>query len=380
MPRLRRSAPDRRVRIASARRCRRRARPGRCRAADAPCRHPPAAPALRAARRRGRAGGASSPVASPRNRHVVGQRDLSRDRLGGCAARSRPRARSVAHAHAGDRLRRRRRHAGRADRHRRPGRRDRGAARRARRSRTLHAFVGYSYGALVGLQFAARHPQRLQQLVAVSGAHRAHPYAARVARAAAQGGGAGPAAVRGRAGAVAGAAVRDAELPHAGGIRRALRRRAADRRRPRARAPPRTISTPPARASSRARRSPRTLRLSESIDLHRVDPARRRACRPRWSRSKAIRWCRCPMRSRWSKACGTPGRLRVLRSHYGHDAFLKETIASTRSFAVRSARPRRVPPAVRHERRCRQRRPLRSRHRDPRGARRHRPRSRVTAR
>src|SRR5687768_17355207 len=42
----------------------------------------------------------------------------------------------------------------------------------------LHAFVGYSYGALVGLQFALRHPARLQRLVAVSGAHRAHPYAA----------------------------------------------------------------------------------------------------------------------------------------------------------------------------------------------------------
>ena len=42
----------------------------------------------------------------------------------------------------------------------------------------LHAFVGYSYGALVGLQLAARHPARLNKLVAVSGAHRAHPYAA----------------------------------------------------------------------------------------------------------------------------------------------------------------------------------------------------------
>ena len=42
----------------------------------------------------------------------------------------------------------------------------------------LEAFVGYSYGALVGLQLAARHPQRLRKLIAVSGAHRAHPYAA----------------------------------------------------------------------------------------------------------------------------------------------------------------------------------------------------------
>jgi len=41
----------------------------------------------------------------------------------------------------------------------------------------LQAFVGCSYGAMVGLQFAARHGERLQQLVAISGVHRAHPYA-----------------------------------------------------------------------------------------------------------------------------------------------------------------------------------------------------------
>lgn len=39
----------------------------------------------------------------------------------------------------------------------------------------LQAFVGYSYGAMVGLQFAARHPTRLARLVAISGAHRSHP-------------------------------------------------------------------------------------------------------------------------------------------------------------------------------------------------------------
>jgi homoserine O-acetyltransferase len=40
----------------------------------------------------------------------------------------------------------------------------------------LAAFVGCSYGAMVGLQFAARHPARLGRLVAISGSHRAHPY------------------------------------------------------------------------------------------------------------------------------------------------------------------------------------------------------------
>ena len=41
----------------------------------------------------------------------------------------------------------------------------------------LEAFVGCSYGAMVGLQFGARHDARLRHLVAISGTHRAHPYA-----------------------------------------------------------------------------------------------------------------------------------------------------------------------------------------------------------
>lgn len=41
----------------------------------------------------------------------------------------------------------------------------------------LRAFVGCSYGAMVGLHFAARHGARLGRLVAISGTHRAHPYA-----------------------------------------------------------------------------------------------------------------------------------------------------------------------------------------------------------
>jgi homoserine O-acetyltransferase len=38
-----------------------------------------------------------------------------------------------------------------------------------------HAFVGSSYGAMVALAFAARHPQRVERLVLLAGAHRAHP-------------------------------------------------------------------------------------------------------------------------------------------------------------------------------------------------------------
>ncbi|MEO8001696.1 MAG: homoserine O-succinyltransferase [Arenimonas sp.] len=38
------------------------------------------------------------------------------------------------------------------------------------------AFVGASYGAMVGLQFSARHGARLEKLIAISGADVAHPY------------------------------------------------------------------------------------------------------------------------------------------------------------------------------------------------------------
>lgn len=41
----------------------------------------------------------------------------------------------------------------------------------------LHAFVGASYGGMVGLAFAERYPQQLQRLIVLSAAHRTHPMA-----------------------------------------------------------------------------------------------------------------------------------------------------------------------------------------------------------
>ncbi|MGH8190939.1 MAG: homoserine O-succinyltransferase MetX [Rhodanobacteraceae bacterium] len=41
----------------------------------------------------------------------------------------------------------------------------------------IAAFVGASYGAMVGLAFAARHGDRVRRLVALAGAHRPHPFA-----------------------------------------------------------------------------------------------------------------------------------------------------------------------------------------------------------
>ena len=39
----------------------------------------------------------------------------------------------------------------------------------------LHALVGASYGGMVALAFAERHPQRLERLLAIGAAHRSHP-------------------------------------------------------------------------------------------------------------------------------------------------------------------------------------------------------------
>ncbi|SEP13866.1 homoserine O-acetyltransferase [Luteibacter sp. UNC138MFCol5.1] len=41
----------------------------------------------------------------------------------------------------------------------------------------VHAFIGSSYGAMVGLAFAAAHPAKVKSLVLLAGAHRPHPLA-----------------------------------------------------------------------------------------------------------------------------------------------------------------------------------------------------------
>ncbi len=41
----------------------------------------------------------------------------------------------------------------------------------------VHTFIGASYGAMVALALASRHPQRLERLVLIAGAHQPHPLA-----------------------------------------------------------------------------------------------------------------------------------------------------------------------------------------------------------
>lgn len=187
----------------------------------------------------------------------------------------------------------------------------------------LEAVVGYSYGALLGLQLAARHPARLRRLVAVSGAHRPHPYAS---------------AWR----ALQRKAVALGELQCAGEEGLSLARQFAmlSYRTPeefgeRFDAPP-TLGNGHVRVAAEdyldaagakfVARVPPTawLRLSESIDLHRVDPAAIQVA----VTVVAVEGDRLvPLEDAVTlvEGLGLHGRLRVLRSPYGHDAFLKET-------------------------------------------------------
>ncbi|MGY0634899.1 homoserine O-succinyltransferase MetX [Luteimonas sp. A478] len=186
----------------------------------------------------------------------------------------------------------------------------------------VQAFVGYSYGALVGLQFAARHADRLQQLVAVSGAHRAHPYAAAWR------------ALQRRA-----VGLGELQCSDAQGLGLARQFAMLSYRTPeefakRFDAPPEIINGRVRVAAedyldaAGARFVSRTsvtawLRLSESIDLHRVDPSAITV--PTTVVAVEGDWL-APLEDSVALVEGlaVPGRLRILRSSYGHDAFLKE--------------------------------------------------------
>lgn len=188
---------------------------------------------------------------------------------------------------------------------------------------TLRAFVGYSYGALVGLQLAIRHPSRLSQLIAVSGTHRAHPYAAAWR------------ALQRKA-----VALGQLQCSDAQGLSLARQFAMLSYRTPEefgerfdadacivnGRVHVAAEDYLAAAGAQFAARTPveAWLRLSESIDLHRIDPAQ--VAVP--TTVVAVEGDRLvPLTDSVAlvEGLGTPGKLRVLRSPYGHDAFLKET-------------------------------------------------------
>jgi homoserine O-acetyltransferase len=187
----------------------------------------------------------------------------------------------------------------------------------------LQCFVGYSYGALVGQQFAIRHRQRLLKLVAVSGAHRPHPYAAAWR------------ALQRRA-----VALGQLQCAESHGLALARQFAMLSYRTPeefgeRFDAPPELVNGRVRVAAedyldaAGAQYVARTavdayLRLSESIDLHRVDPAALLVptvvVAVEGDRLVPLADCVGLV-----EGLGPRGSLRVLRSPYGHDAFLKET-------------------------------------------------------
>ena len=187
----------------------------------------------------------------------------------------------------------------------------------------LHAFVGYSYGALVGLQLAARHPDRLRKLVAVSGTHRAHPYASAWR------------ALQRRAVALGQLQCADAQGLSLARQFAMLSYRTPEEFDERFDAAPEIINGRvrcaaedylDAAGAQYVARTPVNayLRLSESIDLHRLDPARVGVP----TTVVAVEGDRLvPLADSVAlvEGLGTLGQLRVLRSPYGHDAFLKET-------------------------------------------------------
>lgn len=188
----------------------------------------------------------------------------------------------------------------------------------------LQAFVGSSYGAMVGLQFAARHGGRLERLVAISGTHRAHPHASALR------------ALQRRAVALGALQCDDVD-----GLALARQLALLSYRTPEEfaeRFGPARIVDGRVRVAAEdyldhcghayARRTPPLafLRLSESIDLQDVDPAR--IAIP--VTLVAVEEDRLvPLAEAYALAQHLRGetRLRVLRSRYGHDAFLKEVDA-----------------------------------------------------
>lgn len=187
----------------------------------------------------------------------------------------------------------------------------------------LEAFVGASYGAMVGLALAADFPTRLQRLVALSGAHRPDPFAS---------------AYR----ALQRQLVRFAREHGAETEGLALARQFAMLSYRTQREFGQRFDSPVVLAGDNARCAAEDyladcgaryvarwnatgfLRLSESIDLHAIDPAAVRT--PTWLLAVEDDWLAPPpLVDTLAAAIAAPVSNRRIASPYGHDAFLKET-------------------------------------------------------
>jgi homoserine O-acetyltransferase len=189
----------------------------------------------------------------------------------------------------------------------------------------IAALVGCSYGAMVGLAFAVAHPHRIGRLVAIAGAHRPHPFAS---------------AWRALQRHVV--ALGQLQCAETQGLSLARQLALLSYRTPEEFAArfhaQATLEGGTARCAaedwladhgaSYAQHTPATafLRLSESIDLHRIEPGDIHVATTlvAFAEDRLV-----PFEDIRALAAGiaAPVRLQVLHSTYGHDAFLKEAVA-----------------------------------------------------
>lgn len=187
----------------------------------------------------------------------------------------------------------------------------------------VRAFVGASYGAMVGLAFAARHGARLQRLVAISGAHRAHPLATAlraIQREIVRGG-----IVNGDIGGALGLARQLAMTTYRGAEEFAERFDAEPEFRDgRFHFPVEDYLAAAGRKFVARFDAARYLSLSESIDLHRIDAAAVRVPCDVVAVSSDRLVPASDLRA-LAESVGATAHYHEIDSRYGHDAFLKET-------------------------------------------------------
>lgn len=185
-----------------------------------------------------------------------------------------------------------------------------------------HAFVGSSYGAMVGLALATRHPPRIGRLVAISGAHRAHPLATalrsiqrEIIRNGIAAGAVEPALALARQLAMTTYRGADEFAERFDG--------APELRAGRFHFPVEDYLAAAGRKFVARFDAARYLSLSESIDLHRIDPAQLvvpatviAVTSDRLVPTDDLRAL--------AEASAAPAQFHEIDSRYGHDAFLKE--------------------------------------------------------
>ncbi len=192
----------------------------------------------------------------------------------------------------------------------------------ALRIKRLHAFVGSSYGAMVGLAFAARHPGRIGHLVAIAGAHRSHPLSVALRNIQREIVRLGTRLGDGDAGLDL---ARRLAMTTYRGEREFAERCAAEPKLEDGRF--QFAEEPWLKAAGAAfvRRfdAARYLALSESIDLHRVDP---QSVRVPLDLVGITTDRVVPLADlcELQRSSAASARLHVIDSRYGHDAFLKE--------------------------------------------------------